>query len=362
MNKRVLILGARSPVALEWARSLNANGYEVFMADSLRFPISRWSNSITKYIQIPSPVYSFDEFKKIIISLIRIHEISDCLPINEETFYISKIKDLLPCKVWTSEFDLLDSLHRKDSFIQLAQRYFSVPCTTTELTESIFERSETLVFKAIYSRFATQVYIKVKPNELTEVKNDSKNWLAQEYIEGTEYCVYGFYDEGELKCISVYQPLIRAGKGAGIYLKEISIPKLEDRVNLFAKSINFTGQLSFDVIQKEDDFYIIECNPRATSGAHFIGQDLYKSFGESRTNSRRKSKDLSLKIILLSKNPFAFFGRKWRNSSDFIWDKSDVKPSLFQFLAVVEMLYVALVKHISPLEATSNDIAWNGDE
>ena len=56
--KRVLLTGGRAPATLDLARHLHHAGCEVFVAESVRYPICRGSNSIKELIMVPSPLQS----------------------------------------------------------------------------------------------------------------------------------------------------------------------------------------------------------------------------------------------------------------------------------------------------------------
>ena len=51
----ILLTGVRAPVALDWAFRLHRSGARVFMADSLRLPIGRFSPHCAGYTQTPPP-------------------------------------------------------------------------------------------------------------------------------------------------------------------------------------------------------------------------------------------------------------------------------------------------------------------
>ncbi len=110
---------------------------------------------------------------------------------------------------------------------------------------------------------------------------NSADWIVQEFIEGEEICAYSIWDNGVMKACCFYRPDIRFGKGASIYFESADYPELEKRIQTFGESMNYQGQLSFDFIEKNGKYYVLECNPRATSGAHLFSDNLSKIFFES---------------------------------------------------------------------------------
>ena len=53
---RVLILGARAPACLEWARAFEHAGWKVTVADSLAHPLSRFSRAAERFVRLPEAV------------------------------------------------------------------------------------------------------------------------------------------------------------------------------------------------------------------------------------------------------------------------------------------------------------------
>ena len=51
----VLILGARAPACLEWARACAASGHQVTVADSLAWPLARASRAVQAFVRLPEP-------------------------------------------------------------------------------------------------------------------------------------------------------------------------------------------------------------------------------------------------------------------------------------------------------------------
>lgn len=360
MPRHILILGARSPVALEYARAFHKHAHKIYFADCQHFPIGRWSNYAT-YIRVASPSNNFLQFKIDIKRLIDKYRLTDIIPTYEETFHLAQFKNELSCNVWTSDINLLDQLHNKARLLQLSKGFFHLPDTKEVIDAEVFENAEKLVFKEKYSRFSSGLLIKPSSSQARKLLTQPAKWIAQEFIEGKEFCVFSIWDNGRMKAISFYHPLLRAGKGAGIYFQPVNLPLLEEKVLKFGQSLRFHGQLSFDFILRGENFYIIECNPRATSGLHLLTQDINSIFFTDNTFYRNDNLPKAIKFIMFFTNPTSIFSRQWREASDVIYDRQDLKPFLLQLTAVLELLFVSATKNISPLHATTYDIEWNGE-
>ena len=70
-SKKILITFARSFLALELARQLDAAGHSVYMVDSVSCYVARFSNAIKKSFKVPSPRFNAEGY---ISSLVKIVE------------------------------------------------------------------------------------------------------------------------------------------------------------------------------------------------------------------------------------------------------------------------------------------------
>ncbi|MFX4282809.1 hypothetical protein ACOL3J_11110, partial [Aliarcobacter butzleri] len=68
----------------------------------------------------------------------------------------------------------------------------------------------------------------------------------------------------------IYKPKYLLNQAASTYFEYYDDRRLDDFIKKFAQNTNYTGQVAFDFIDDGEDIYILECNPRATSGLHLI--------------------------------------------------------------------------------------------
>lgn len=359
----ILITGARAPIALELARSFYNHGHKVIMADSQHLTIARWSNSVAKYFVISSPRHNTNLFIKDIQRIIQNEHVTHFIPTCEEAIYVSAHKDNFKCKVWTCDKDLILSLHNKFSFSNYNNNPFPVPKTSLVSDFRDWENSLQYVFKPCYSRFASSVIIHKKIDSQYFKEEDKEKWIAQNKIDGLEICTYSIWDHGQLKAYAAYHPLFKAGKGAGVYFEPIKNDLIYGYVKEIGKHIQYTGQLCFDVIiDKFQIPYFIECNPRGTSGAHLIGDQLAEAFLGNSTYIYEDKQEFSIKYAMAILHFKSFFKKRVRNSKDIIFRSNDLKPFFLQIFSLIEITFLKLTKRISWLEATTGDIEWNSDE
>lgn len=345
---KILITSIRAPGSLEWIRALSKH-HEVYGMDSLKYPVSRFSKHLKEYIQICSP--KSIGFEKMFLDILDKYEFDLIIPTSEEIFRIKNLSDkVLAC-------DAIYNLHSKHIFSTMAFADWSghIPKTILKNNSEI-KNDLNYVFKPEYTRFGSEVYIYPKNNSfITNHKHDK--WLQQEHIKGDEICSYTLAHEGEVIASSFYQPVHRSGK-AGIYFKWLTDYKLVAIIEEFVKHYKLSGQISFDVIKKDNDYYFIECNPRMTSGIYNVHHDILNNYVDIVLNSSstRIIRSVNLKpsmLCLLNIGNKGFF-----DSKDVIYDKNDKTPFFGQFISFGEIILKALINKKTLVETTVDDISY----
>ncbi len=359
---RILITGARAPVALELARSFHADGHTVFVADTLWSSLTRWSSCVTRYYRLPAPAHDFKNFEKRLLAILNEEKIEHLIPTCEETFYVSQCRNIPEsCKVWTSVLPLLDQLHNKQLFSVLAEKYFSVPVTLRCDAFTDWTNTGKYVFKPVYSRFAASTLIGPPAYRCGEPQKNPTGWIAQEMLKGKEISVYSIWENGKMKAYTSYYSRYRAGIGAGIYFEACWHQETFEAVQKMGNDLGYTGQLCFDVMIQDGKSYVLECNPRATSGAHLLGGSLAGCFLNEQTVVVRESPVYTLRLALFGTKPWLVFTRRFYKGSDILFSRKDPKPYLLQLLSLGEMLWKKVIYRQTLLQVTTEDIEWNGD-
>ncbi|TLX15962.1 ATP-grasp domain-containing protein [Rhizobium sp. MHM7A] len=384
--KTVLVTGARSPAALEICRGLQASGSRVVAADSMRFPICRFSNSVDRSVRIAPPRQQPKAFVRDLNRIIADEKVDIIIPTCEELFHLALYQQEINCQIFTGDIAQLSSFHDKYRFLQCAEPYgISIPKTAILNTrEAMLEIANTsaiegdkvngLVFKRVFSRFAEGTFVKPTAAQLDAIHPTAQNrYIAQEFIPGEEFCCYAIAAKGKLKAISIYKPSYRAGRGAGIFFEPLDQPEIKQFVRAFVDGHSFTGQVSFDFIAApEGRTYVIECNPRATSGVHLLDKDtdwnrMFSIGPEDEDHChtpRMESKMVALAMLtygLKNARPRAFL-TDWKRAKDVTYRRNDVLPAVGQLATMTEFLLRSARKSISPLAATTHDIEWNGND
>lgn len=378
----ILLTGGRAPAALELARAFYKAGHTVFMAESSRGHLSQPSNAIKANFVVPAPRQETDAFLSALKKIIVENNIDLLIPTCEEVFYIAMGRGQLPCTVFVEPIDKLKMIHNKWTFaINAIEQELSVPGTMLiENMDDMFHAYthwKGLVFKPVYSRFAARTLIMppLQQASSTLTFNPKSPWIAQGYINGQVICTYSIVHNGHITAHTAYPAVYTAGRGAAIVFQHIDHFAIFEWVKKFVKQNQLTGQIAFDFIETPSgQIYALECNPRATSGIHLLAS--HPQFIEAFLNPRMEcitphndhTYMLSVAMLIYGL-PAAFKEKRLANwlktfftGSDVILDFTDPLPFLLQFGSIFSYLKIARKQGISPLEASTFDIEWNGDE
>lgn len=374
----VLILGARAPACLEWARAFAASGWQVTVADSMNWPLSRSSRAVDGFVRLPEPRKDPAAWIRALAEVIRNQGIDLLLPTCEETFYLAHGLPLLAplCRVLTSDFELLHRLHHKGRFAELTDGWPLAAPTTHTLTSpedarALAGQSRDWVFKPAYSRFATRTLIRPSAAQVSRLHpTPAAPWVAQRYVAGEEHCSFSLLVDGELRAHACYQPRYRVGRGSGIYFAPTRPAPVAAFLEEFGRRTGYSGQVGFDFIEDEAGrFHVLECNPRATSGVHLFAEqphelvDCLFNRPAELLQAAAQPRMVALAMLLIAaprQLGSARFRADYRSARDVIVRDGDSRPLLAQLLGLGEILGRAISRRRSVLAASTADIEWDG--
>ena len=383
-KKNILLTGGRAPVTLHLARLFEKAGNTVFVAESMKYHLCLYSNAIKKNFMVPSPRFNKDKYIQALIDIIQKEKIDLLIPTCEEVFYISEKIDELSdyCKVFTDKSDKLKNLHNKHQFITGIENC-KIKAPETLLINSQEELNRQLTFtefqkaviKPVYSRFSAKIKIISKfDKNIPDIDISEKNpWLLQEFIEGSQFCTYSIVQNGNITAHTAYPTTFTAGVGSSITFEHKDYQDVFTWISEYVKNINYTGQIAFDFIETPDkEIYVIECNPRATSGIHLFGEiNLTEAFLENPKEIITPNKSTKV-MILLAMLTYGLFSVKssgkllswiktFFSSKDIVFKMSDSLPFIHQFFILAGLGFAAIKNNIKITEVSTMDIEWNGE-
>lgn len=364
---KILITSLRAPVAIEWVRIAQKSGHSVTAVDTLKCPLGKNMPGIN-YVKISSPRFAFASYRDQMLALIAEHDF--VIPTCEDVFYLSKVvsESVLKHKVFAPDKELLFRLHNKLTVHECLNMHVVSPQTKLiEHVSQIDSKNKHTILKPVFSRFGTNVITEIHEKNITKLDITPTNpWVQQEFVKGTYLCSYAILQKGVVVCHIVYEPKYLVNNAASTYFRAITNQNCDRFIEQFAKDHAYNGQIAFDFIQNEKGLYVIECNPRATSGLHLVAPSLQvTSEGIIAT-----SKSTLPKNCRVGKSIYFMFGLRYLFAgriSELVGDYKNSRNVIAgismwsQVCAFFEMLYIQCRNTIKFSEATAFDIEYNGE-
>jgi hypothetical protein len=381
MTRRILITGARAPVALHLARLLSDAGCAVHLADSLRRPLAAASRRHQGCHVLPAPRRDMAAYGAALADLIRAEQIDCVIPTCEEVLYLVQIwrDGAMPCALFAPDAETVITAHDKWGFIRRCQA-LGLPVPATHLVQNSADlqqhrpQARALVFKPRWSRFASHVLIRPRLRDLDRITPDAQRpWVAQDYIAGEEISLYAIAHHGRLMALSAYRGLIRAGLGASVAFAPVEDPAMDDFAACYVAGTGWHGQIAFDVIRDaKGQVWPIECNPRATSGLHFFtkGADFLAGMAGQAVVAPDIRHPLGVPLAVwlyglpgvIRPGGLRALIRTLRQMGDVMAWPGDGLSYAQQLRPFAEIARIARAERISLQAAATRDIEWDGPD
>jgi hypothetical protein len=379
--RNVLILGARSPVALDHARRFAAQGWRVVVGDSVPCRITSWSCAVHARVALPPARFALREYATALNRTIRAYQIELVVPTCEEVFYLSRCRASLPeaVRVAVDDFDKLAAVHSKSRFLDVAQGCGAI-IPDSRLVSTVQEACEwadgrPVVVKPEFSRFGVHVrlYPEGMPADAPAFELPG-HWVVQTYCRGNEVCSYSIVHDGNLRAHVAYRPLCRINASSSYVFEACDAPGIRAFVEAFARKLRFTGQLSFDWIESDAGYHVLECNPRAVSGVHLFAPGdplpaaLSGDAGACVSPSAGDARMIAAVMVAagfwpsLRQYSLREWWRDFRRARDVIAVQGDRLPLLGGLLDVASYARMAVQQHCSMRQASTRDTEWDGEE
>lgn len=376
---RVMITGARAPVALDLARSFRAAGCDVTLADSVRPFAALLSRPRFEILRLPPPRRHFDRFRRRLRALVSGFDL--VVPTCEEVFWLAAAaeRDGWSERLFAPSLAALRRLHSKAEFPALAlEAGVEAPATWTIASAADSERlplaPAALVLKPEFSRFGAKTVIGPGAGAAAALPaSPQRRWVAQERLAGEELCVWSAMCGGSLVACIVYRPVLRHGRSAAYAFEVVESPGIVTMARRIATKVGGDGQLSYDVIVGPDGRVLpLECNPRAVSGLHLADGSAALALallgrGELPPPPAGTIRYLAPAMLLMGV-PAAVAGGTlgqlrsvWRKGRDSVGRPGDRLPVAGVLLDAARFALSGAARLRSPTSETTDDIEWNGE-
>jgi hypothetical protein len=378
----VLITGARAPAALDLARAFAAAGYAAHLADCAPCAMARGSRAPAGVHAYASPVARPEAFERDLRDLVARLAPRLVVPVCEEVFHLAALARRWPdlkARLLAPDFETLRQLHSKALFAEACLAH-GLPMPETWTLEGpgdldALPPAGDLVFKPEYSRFGARTLIRPDPTRLAALRpTPGERWVAQRHVAGTEVSFYAACRDGRLTAFGAYGSTWRERGGAS-YAFEAPPERVAADLLAIATTLAAVvgqGQFACDaIIDAGGRVWLLECNPRATSGAHLFDRDPALAHALSGDGPAVQAAPATLRYLApaywlfglptaLRQGRLDAWRRGLREGRDVIGAPGDRLPLLGALVDSLMFSAKALLAGRSLAAAMTADIEWNG--
>ena len=252
---------------------------KIFVSNMKRNPF----HSFFKKNFLKIPECKNKNYRKL-ISIIKNYKINYILPTSDyELDFWSKLKSQL----YKENIFLIVSRNKTVKLCQDKFKFFemlkknniNVPATYIEKPNN--DKKSKFVIKERYSFTNKKILLNLSSNSIYKNLKKFKNPLIQKMINGDEYSI-DFFSNKSGKIIDLrIRKRIKIVDGEAKITKIIKNNKIEKVIGLISKIIKFEGLINVQGIYKNNNFYILECNPRiggASTISFYSGLEFLRYF------------------------------------------------------------------------------------
>lgn len=375
----VLLTLGRLPKGLEVARALASNGCRVLVADPFRNHLCKPSRSVSKSFQVCAPNKDASKFAQDLVEIVERENVDLIVPISEEGLHVLQIADQFPENVVIhgASFELVSKLHDKLQFIQFADTLgLDVPVTFSadEAAAAKLVNETRCIVKPRHSASGIGFVALEKNESIPDFPDEIvSGWLVQEKLDGRLVSTFSICHHGVVLETVLYEADVLTGTVAVGFRRLEDIAAVNEWIEGFANATGYDGFLSFDmIIDANGVARPIECNPRLTSGVHFLEASglaeailrpeagLVLNFKVHERMQQGYSVLTEAYAHFLRPRVFAQAIRQMTKARDVVWDASDPAPFLLMTPMCWDLLRPTIFSRITLAEAAMRDIAWFG--
>ena len=278
----ILINGGKMTKALQLARSFHKAGHRVILFETHKYWLTghQYSWAVDRFYTVPNP--QAEEYPQALLKIVQQEKVNIYVPVFSPIacYYDAEVRKVLSPHCTVMQLDV-ETLQRLDDKYELATASEALglrvpksyritnPQQVIDFDFSDAQRPyilKSIPYDSIRRLDLTKLPCATEAETATFVKSlpisESKPWIMQEYIAEQEFCTHSTIRDGHIQLHCCCK-----SSSFQVNYQNVDRPDIENWIRQFAKSLNQTGQVSFDFIEAADDgeIYAIECNPRTHS-------------------------------------------------------------------------------------------------
>lgn len=375
LPKTVLLTLGRLPKSLELARALKGAGCRVLVADPFAWHLSRPSNVVDNCYQTPPPATQQSEFLDALLTTIKAENVDLVVPVSEEALHVSLLAPRLPerTRLFTNPHGVLWDLNDKYLFNRSAQSA-GLPAPETHLATdpeaARLVRTTPCVFKPRIGCSGQKMQM-LTPDTVPEELLTDPDAIVQKRVFGRELSTLTLCQDGKILAHVTYEGLVFSGTVAVCFQRVEDAPQVAQWVADFVAANRYSYFLAFDfIVDQTGTPWPLECNPRLTSGIHFMEhEDLAAAVCDPdnappvrlKPNKRFQEGHTTLLQVygsVLKPKQMARRAGAMVTSRDVLWSGSDPLPFPMMTFSSWPVLKQVLFGRKTFGEAATLDIAW----
>ncbi len=372
VSKTALLTLGQLPECLDLARALTAVGWRVVIAEPFGWHLAGLSRAVAKSVKVTPPSHDPEAYRRDLLEVIAREGVSLVLPVSVETLHVAALSEVLPetVRLFTSAQPRLLALHDKQSFIERAAALgLAVPESAPLGTPRALEiaKAGPHVVKPRSTSAGRGVVFREAGAALPGAGDDL---VVQQRLPGATLSSFSIVRQGQPLLTLVYRGRDYDGAVA-INLERIEQPEVVAWAERFIAESGHHGFIGFDfVLDAEGRPCAVECNPRATSGLHFLEtESLGHCLADPEMHqppSFRAARHLQLFYSCLTAAQAAVFRRddplgklqRLITTPDVTWRWRDPLPFLLMTPASAQIISKAILSRKTLGQAAVEDIDW----
>jgi len=372
----VLLTLGRLPKALEIARALHGAGCRVVVAEPFKRHLTGASRAVARSVVVTSPVEDREAYLGELAALAAAEDVSLVLPVSEEILHASLLHGRLPAGVRLAAMPhaALLALHDKLSFTEVCRGAGVAVPETFALGDPRAAALAATTRTVVKPRFSCSGRgVRFIGAGAALPPEDGEPALLQAFCPGRLLSTFTLARAGLPRITVTYRGAVMQGTVAVCFERIDTPPAVDAWVAAMVRHTAFEGFISFDLIEDEAGAVRgIECNPRATSGIHFVDpSDLAAALLEPQSGPPLRFKAGRLmqqfypcltetQRTMFGAGPFRRNLRHLIAARDVSWSARDPWPLVTQPWTSWPIIEQAMRRGCTFGEVAMLDLAWSG--
>lgn len=372
-RRTALLTLGRLPKALDVARALNAAGWRVIVAEPGARHLTGASRSVARSVRVHSPVEDYRRYLDQLMALIRDEHVELVVPVSEEILFVSALHQRVPdgVQVRSMPQSRLLALHDKLEFTRrCAAAGVEAPSTWPlgHPQAGALVTDGPVVVKPVFSCSGRGV---LRLPEGASLPQRDEPTIVQRFCEGRVLSTFSIARRGQARITVTYRGAVMQGSVAVCFERIDTPPAVAAWVDRFIAHEQFDGFISFDLVESDAGTVSgIECNPRATSGLHFVEPaDLARAIvdPDDQRPLRYRSERLQQQFYpCLTETQKSLFGGPFRRNfsclrraRDVTWSPHDPWPWISMPWTAWPIISQSIRRGCTFGEVAMEDLAWS---